>query len=127
MKGLQPLQWAYIVLTISLLIIVFAINPLQAALDTAIANNAELTAEKLRAAIDIMQTMPSRAEHTMSIYAKKCKIYVDQKSVTVEIKTNITLNLIQTSNTIVPPVVPIDCEERRTITIQRIGNTIRII
>jgi hypothetical protein len=123
MKGLEPLQWTFITLAITLVIVVFAINPLQSAIDQAIASSAELTAEKLRSAINLMQVFPSVSEHTVEIKARKCKIKIDEKSVTVEMKTSATLNLIQTDNKIISK--EIDCSNQKILKIKKFGNEIR--
>ena len=123
-KGLQPLQWTFVVLVVTLIIIVFAVNPLQGAIDEAVANNANLAAQEIRSAVNILQTMPDITTYRIDLDARNCKIWINQNEVIVEMKgINATLGLIQTGKEI--DKFKMDCSQKNFIEITREGNKIK--
>jgi len=125
-KGLEPIQWAFVTLVATLAIVVFAVNPLQMAIDQAIANNAELTAQEIRTAINVIQAMPDVSEHVMDLRPRNCKITIDKESITVEIKdTKAILGIIQTDAEI-KESTEILCSEKDAIKLTKAGNVIEV-
>ena len=126
MKGLEPLQMAFVSLVITLIIVAASVAPLQAAIDQAIANNAELTAQNVRSAINIMHEMPSGTEHIIKLESKNCEINIGKASISVKIKdVKSVLSIIMTDVIITAPD-EIRCEQQSTITLRKTGNEIQV-
>ncbi|MEM7819401.1 MAG: hypothetical protein QXD48_01065 [Candidatus Aenigmatarchaeota archaeon] len=135
MKGVEPLQWAFIVLVLLLVFILFAINPLQQAIDAAIANNAMINANFLASIINLMQASASNMEYMLDLPKTDCIIKINEKGVTYHsTKRDIiyTMDLIQNyklsdfSKKILIPITEINCKDKIAI-IRKIGNAIMVV
>lgn len=73
---MEPLEWVFVVTALTLIFIVFAINPLQAGIDEAIQNHAQLQAQRLASMINIAESAPDGTTYTMDLPKLKCKVKI---------------------------------------------------
>jgi hypothetical protein len=124
MKGLDEIQWTLITVSVAIVVLIAVLQPIQAAIDQSIANSERLMAEELRSVINLIQAYPDITTHTINIMTRKCTINVDQKSVSVFIKTKVTLDLMQTDNIV--QKAEIDCMKSRQLIIRKSMNQITV-
>lgn len=75
---MEPLQWIFVVTALTLVFIVFAINPLQVAIEEATQNNAQLQAQRIASAINLMLTAPDGTTYSLEMPKARCKLTVAQ-------------------------------------------------
>jgi hypothetical protein len=82
MKGMDPLEEAFISLAIILIFFAFAISPLQSAMEAAIENDAKLNTNFIASATNLIQAAPPGTEYKLSLPKAICVINVTEKDIT---------------------------------------------
>lgn len=82
---MEPLQWIFVVTALTLVFIVFAINPLQTAIDQAVQNNAQLQAQRLASVINMMESAPPGTSYTFGMTSARCKVNITDSFVKLTI------------------------------------------
>jgi hypothetical protein len=82
MKGMDPIQQAFVSLVFVMMFIAFAANPLQSAIDAAIDNDARLNANFLTSAANLLQASPSGTSYMLNLPNAECQINITEKDVT---------------------------------------------
>jgi hypothetical protein len=85
MKGMDPLEEAFISLAIILIFFAFAISPLQSAIDAAIENDAKLNINFIASAANLIQAAPPGTEYKLSLPKAECIINITEKDVTYNV------------------------------------------
>ncbi len=130
MLGQEPLQWAFIVIAMTLIFIVFAINPLQAAIDEAIKNHAQLQAERLVSAINLATAAPEGTSYVFEMPKLKCKVKITDSFVKMIITPVAGVEISHTTSIIKTPVtIPsgeFECKANSRIEMKRTGDRLDI-
>lgn len=118
---MEPLQWIFVVTALTLIFIVFATSPLQAAINEAVDNNARLQSQRLASVINMISTAPDGTSYTFEMPSSKCKAIITDSFVELTItffgSTDIshTVSLIKTSTRISPNPSEFNCESNHNI------------
>ena len=80
---MEPLQWIFVTAAITLVFVVYALNPIQGAIDEAIANNARLQARMLASSINLIADAPDGTAYSMPFPSSKCHILITPHAVEV--------------------------------------------
>lgn len=73
------MEQLYMVLTIlllTLILVVFAVNPLQAAIEEGVRNHAQLQAQRFASIINLMETAPDGTRYEFDMPTEKCKVTI---------------------------------------------------
>ncbi len=73
---MEPLEWVFVVTTLTLVFIVFAINPLQVAIEEAIQNHAQIQAQRLASVINLAQSAPDGTTYLFDMPKLKCRFVI---------------------------------------------------
>lgn len=73
---MEPLEWVFVTTFLTLVFVVFAINPLQVAIGEAIQNSAQLQSQRLASAINIAQSAPDGTTYIFDMPKLKCKVMI---------------------------------------------------
>lgn len=85
MKGMDPLEEAFISLAIILIFFAFAISPLQSAIDAAIENDAKLNTNFIASAANLLQAAPPGTEYRLNLPRAECVINITEKDITYNV------------------------------------------
>ncbi len=126
---MDPLPWLFVTMALTLIFIVFAVNPLQVAIDEAITNNARLEARRIASAINIVSTAPDGTAYMLNLPRTKCNIRITGDVISVKINVggkdiSETIGLLKT----VPVVADeeFDCKTMKKIKLLKNDGTLRI-
>ena len=127
---MEWLQWAFITLALSLIFIVFAINPLQQGIDEAIKGNARLQAERIASAINIISGAPGGTTYTLEMPDIKCTVTITNSFVRMHTfptggpELDFSVSIIKTPVTITTG--QFECRKDLNMRLARIGNLLKI-
>lgn len=111
---MEPLQWLFVVTALTLVFVVFAINPLQAAIDEAIKNNAQLQSQRLVSVINLVAGAPDGTRYTLEMPRMKCTVDITDRFVKMTITLVTGVDIYYTASLIDTPVDivarPLDCK-----------------
>jgi hypothetical protein len=127
---MEPLQWLFITTALTLVFVVFAINPMQAATDEAIANSARLEARRLASAINILSTAPDGATFAFDMPNTRCRVKITGNLVDMKItylsgqEISETVGIIKT----VPVIAEeeFDCKSTPRIKLTKTNGELRV-
>jgi len=129
MEGQSPLTKTYMYLALLLLFFSFAINPLYAAIDAGVKNNARLQAQEITGIINLMKTSSSRnLEYEINLVAN-CRLEINNRFVTFTVNpdtkaVNATLAIIQSDVSVDSKTI--DCKNQRSLKLRKDGSWIKI-
>lgn len=93
---MEPLQWVFVVTALTLVFVVFAINPLQVAINQAIQSDVELQAQRLASTINIVRTSPDGTVYTFDMPNSKCLVTITDSFVKLTVIPVTGLDISQT-------------------------------
>lgn len=126
---MEPLQWIFIVTALTLVFVVFAINPLQVAIEEAIENNAQLQAQRLASVINLVGSAPSGTSYTFDMTSTRCRVNITDSFVKITIipstglEVPYVVGIIKTDAQI--QNINFDC--KRVLELKKAGNRLDII
>lgn len=130
MKGQQPIEWVFIVTALTLIFVVFAINPLQAGIDEAIQGNAQLQAQRLASAINMISTAPPGTTYNFYMPDTKCTVTITDGLVRMRTNPVIGKDIEYSVGIIKTPVTitkgTFDCKNNKIIKLTKSGNFLQI-
>lgn len=97
---MEPLHWVFIVTALTLTFVVFAINPLQVGIDEAIKSHAQLQAQRIASAINLVESAPDGTTYAFDLPDAKCKVNITSQFVTVRTVPVVGTELVYTVSTI---------------------------
>lgn len=128
---MEPLYWLFIRMALILSFVVFAVNPMQAAIDDAIQHDARLQAERLASTINMMVTAPEGARYSFEMPRANCRVTITKGFVKMTIMpvsggeiTN-TIGLIKTDTPIKGN--EFECRTNRQLELRKGRNFLEII
>lgn len=127
---MKPIQWVFIVTALTLVFVAFAINPLQAAIDEAIKSNAQLQAQQLASAINIVSSAPDGTSYIFQMPKGKCNVIITDGFVKMTITPVVGTDLSYIVSLIKTPVKItnglFDCKGNRNLLMKKTGGTLTI-
>jgi GH25 family lysozyme M1 (1,4-beta-N-acetylmuramidase) len=131
MKGLQELQWLFLILALSLIIIAWGISPMATAITEAIRTNARLTVLEMAGLINLLEASPDDTCYKYSMYKMDCTVVLNETMINITVRDGENLisynfSLLQTGTRIEPVVVECNKEKEKPVYFIRQGNTISI-
>ncbi|HLD38734.1 MAG TPA: hypothetical protein VJB05_00280 [archaeon] len=126
---MEPLQWIFVVTALTLVFVVFAINPLQVAIEEAVQNNAQLQTQRLASVINMMRSAPSGTSYTFSMTNTKCRVNITDNFVKLTIIPSAGLEVPYTVSTINTgtPIQNINFDCKRTVQFRNTGSRLDVI
>src|SRR3989338_3059152 len=73
---MEPLEWIFVTTFLTLVFIVFAVNPLQVAIGEAVQNSAQLQSQRLASVINIVQSSPDGTTYRFGMPNANCKVHI---------------------------------------------------
>ena len=125
---MEPLQWIFVVTALTLIFVVFAINPLQVAIEEAVQNNAQLQAQRLVSVINMMRSAPSGTSYTFTMTSTKCRVNITDNFVKLTIIPSAGLEVAYTISTIKTdtPIQNINFDCKRTVQFRNTGSRLDV-
>jgi hypothetical protein len=127
---MQPIQWVFIVTALTLVFVVFAVNPLQAGIDEAIRETASLQAQRLVSAINLVSSAPDGTIYNFEMPDSKCNVKITDSFVTLTITQVTGIKITQTESIIKTPTTitngEFDCKTNKILLLRKIGNTLMV-
>ncbi len=84
---MDSLHWTFILTALTLIFVVGAVNPLQAATEEAVENNARLQAMQVASSINLMSTAPDKTTYIIDTPDSRCTIRISKGVVYLEIRS----------------------------------------
>ncbi len=132
----EYLHWVFIVTALTLVFLVFAINPLQAAIEEAVQNHAQLQGQRLISMINIAQKSPDGTEYKFEMPKLNCTVHMSDNILKITISPAVGIDVIyagsvtktSTEITLVktPPVDEFRCRDNGIILLQKTGGKLLI-
>lgn len=128
---MEPLEWVFVSTFLVLVFIVFAVNPLQAAIGEAIQNNAQLQSQRLASAINLVQSAPEGTTYVFDMPKTKCNITVTGGLVRLTIMPATGGDISYTTSMIKTPVVinagsGFTCSSRNNLQLRKRSGAVEI-
>lgn len=127
---MEPIQWIFIVTALTLVFVVFAINPLQAGIDEAIKGTAKLQAQRIVSAINLVSSSPDGTTYNFEMPDSKCKVKITDSFVSLTITPVAGNDITHTESIIQTPVGitndEFDCKLKKNLVLRKNGNTLNI-
>lgn len=126
---MEPLQWIFVVTALTLVFVVFAINPLQVAIEEAVQNNAQLQTQRLASVINMMRSAPSGTSYTFSMTSTKCRVNITDGFVKLTIipSTGLEVPYITSIINMTTPIQNINFDCKRSVQFRNTGSRLEII
>jgi len=83
---MEPMQWLLVTLAITLIFVVFAINPMQAATDEAVSQNAYLQVRRIASVINLVASAPDGTTYSIDMPMQKCRLLITKNFVKLDVK-----------------------------------------
>lgn len=128
MKAVTELQWAFVVLLPTFVLLAFVASPMEALIDKNIENNARFIALDIAASINLVQASVDGTSHEINLPNVECKIEIHEHFVRVH-----TTGAVETEadvDILMEPLIVQTSEHdciARVLTIIRDGNIIKVI
>ena len=75
---MEPMEWLFVTAAITLLFVVFAVSPMQAAIDEAVESNAYLQVRRIASVINLVSSGPDGMTYMLDMPGKKCNLLITQ-------------------------------------------------
>ena len=125
---MEPMTWILVSAAVTLIFVIFAINPMQAATDEAISQNAYLQVRRIATVINLVSSAPDGTSYTIDMAMQKCHLLITKDFVKLDVKgfkeTNETYGLITPNG--IQTDANFECKDTRSIKIRK-NNGIMII
>ncbi|MBS3051449.1 MAG: hypothetical protein J4400_04855 [Candidatus Aenigmarchaeota archaeon] len=102
---MEPLEWVFVTTFLTLVFIVFAVNPLQVAIGEAIQNSAQLQSQRLASAINLVQSAPEGTTFIFDMPKLKCRVMVTNGLIKLTITPVAGADISHTVSMIKTPVI----------------------
>lgn len=123
-------HWTFIITALTLVFLVFAVNPLQVAINEAIQNHAQLQGQRLASAINLMESAPEGTTYLFDMPKIKCKVAVADGIIRI-ILTPVAGVEVLYSVSMIKTSVAVDngefeCRGNNNILLTKTGNALKI-
>ncbi|KHO47687.1 MAG: hypothetical protein QT00_C0002G0347 [archaeon GW2011_AR5] len=130
---MEPLEWIFVTTFLTLVFIVFAVNPLQVAIGEAVQNSAQLQSQRLASVINIVQSSPDGTTYRFNMPNANCRVLITNGLIHMSITPVAGTNISYTMSGIKTPTIinagtngEFACRANRLLEIRKRGGAVEI-